>query len=436
MADAVAVGGAGTPIVIDSLGHLRSVDGPYFLSAECEAGFPTPNCSYSSDADGNEPFDPTLPPVTPILDLAGSLALGADGTLISLRNGYEDYEGVTADRVAGYGSVRCILNGDEVSCAATLHTLDVPASPVPGVTDTIAVSAADDLTCAVDTRGNLTCWGQDFTEQLEGFVDSSGPITIPGVDDAIHVALGDAGVCAVRENDVVTCWGDLSSEADVVVPAIEHIEVGDGYACATNDAGELWCWGDLTDEALAYLAEEDGGEARRLDVGGGVVDFSVRGSTICYVLDSGRANCLGGYLAEDRRSWLESIGEARFISPNRCVMLDDGRTSCGPDDTTNDQLPGRPSGETVDLLYLNYRNCALETSGELYCRATNDEGDAELVYEDVVQVAQGGLHTCYLLADGTVECVGDHTAGQRGTAPYWSSTITPCVVEGLPWHDE
>src|SRR5262245_25506835 len=48
-----------------------------------------------------------------------------------------------------------------------------------------------------------------------------------------------------------------------------------------------------------------------------------------------------------------------------------------------------------------------------------------------VQIEAGGLHTCALLADGTVRCWGSHTAGQLGDGSSAPSSTVPVTVTDL-----
>ena len=73
----------------------------------------------------------------------------------------------------------------------------------------VAVSAGGRHTCAVLARGEVECWGADYSGQVgDGRVqDRAGPVRVRGVSRAVGVSAGRAYTCAVERAGAVKCWG-------------------------------------------------------------------------------------------------------------------------------------------------------------------------------------------------------------------------------------
>jgi len=88
--------------------------------------------------------------------------------------------------------------------------------------------------------------------------------------------------------------------------------------------------------------------------------------------------------------------------------------------------------------------CALLASGQVYCWGLNEDGQlgdgtttdsstpvaVSGLSGSAAAIAAGGLHTCALLTNGTVECWGQNASGQLGNGTNTSSP-TPVAVSSL-----
>ncbi|MGA1522186.1 MAG: RCC1 domain-containing protein, partial [Ilumatobacteraceae bacterium] len=145
---------------------------------------------------------------------------------------------------------------------------------VPRAFDAIGVGSS--TSCAIDTDGDLRCWGDGSMGALgtgsTGSVGSGSgtamadlePVVIPAMDPAARFVAVDGGVqftCALDDLGSVWCWGrneasqlGLDSDAiwvhpdSIVAPVdlgatAESISVGPYHSCAVLTGGSVRCWG-------------------------------------------------------------------------------------------------------------------------------------------------------------------------------------------------
>lgn len=137
---------------------------------------------------------------------------------------------------------------------------------VPGLTDVIAVSAAERSTCALQSSGAVQCWGANELGQLGVGVANQtpnpSPAIVPGVTDAIAIWAGANHACAVRRSGAVACWGAADKGqigagpgADGAAPVTAPLPVaslqnatavstGGAHSCAPLATGAIFCWGE------------------------------------------------------------------------------------------------------------------------------------------------------------------------------------------------
>jgi len=101
----------------------------------------------------------------------------------------------------------------------------------------VQVAAGSNHTCAIDTTGDLACWGND----------SYGQATVPGgLGEVVQVAAGHAHTCVLNSAGSLTCWGQ-DDFGQVTVPGslsnVVQIEANSYRTCAVDSAGGLTCWG-------------------------------------------------------------------------------------------------------------------------------------------------------------------------------------------------
>ncbi|MCA8837953.1 MAG: hypothetical protein K8963_08910, partial [Proteobacteria bacterium] len=127
------------------------------------------------------------------------------------------------------------------------------------------VSAGAVHTCAINSVGHLLCWGESDNGRLGTGDDAMDSLTPARVGDATNwsqVSAGATHTCAINSAGQLYCWGegdtgrlglgtstnDRNAPIRVGAPTIwMQVSVGpDSFAahtCAINSAGQLYCWG-------------------------------------------------------------------------------------------------------------------------------------------------------------------------------------------------
>ena len=118
------------------------------------------------------------------------------------------------------GNVRCW--GDNLT-----RQLNVPAGQFN------AVAAGEYHDCGLRTDGTVSCWG----------ANSSGEAVAPaGLFSA--VATGIYHSCGLRADGAIQCWGSNShGEASAPARQFPAVTAGNEYSCGVRTDGSLQCWG-------------------------------------------------------------------------------------------------------------------------------------------------------------------------------------------------
>lgn len=192
-----------------------------------------------------------------------------------------------------WGSNRYGQLGDGVddhgeTCGELPSTYDCSPAPVQvsvltgGIptAEAVQVDVGAQHACAVDSDGNLWCWGNNDAGQL-GTGDNTGssvPMQIDGVTGVAEVACGGLHTCVRYDDGSVQCWGAnfegqvgdgeevgshdrcsigggsedcILSPADVSLPANAlHLSASFGNSCAILDNNRVFCWGENFDRQL------------------------------------------------------------------------------------------------------------------------------------------------------------------------------------------
>ncbi|MCC7442433.1 MAG: hypothetical protein IT285_12425, partial [Bdellovibrionales bacterium] len=270
-----------------------------------------------------------------------------------------------------------------------------------------ALAAGGAHTCALLDDGSVKCWGRGIEGQLgqgDGIDrgdgagemgDSLPPINLGTGRTAKAITAGDYFTCALLDDDSVKCWGennygqlglgdfsyrgDNAGEMGDSLPALSlgagrtphALAAGTQHACALLDDNTVKCWGNGTGGQLGHgnstnlgdNAGEMGDSLLAVDLGAGRTAFAVSGgyNQNCAILDDGSVKCWG---------W-------------------NGFGKLGLGDTS---ARGDAAGEMGDFL------------------PALDLGTGRVS----VSVAAGRIHSCALLANGSVKCWGGGIFGQLG----------------------
>ena len=260
------------------------------------------------------------------------------------------------------------------------------ASPQPLVPPLAAsaIGAGVGVVLAVDTAGQLWCWGDNAHWGCAS--DTPNPVTTAqqiGTDTTwSQVSAGIWTACGIRGGDLL-CWGwNVDGEAgngtsgnsvrslaliDASSDPFVEVAAGIGHACGRRASGTVACWGCGDANCVDWiegscgpgdeLGRADGDCSGKLGTGVAVsstrpVELSLQASAI----DVGGHSCAIG-----------TDGALYCWGPNF-----DGQVGAG--DTTAHLEPVRIAGPRWTTLSVGYRHaCAIREGGAVYCWGRNAE---------------------------------------------------------------
>ncbi len=319
------------------------------------------------------------------------------------------------------GSIRCwgdARDGQLGNGKSGTQSYATPVEVDPAVQPAAYVSAGEDHTCAVkNPEGSVWCWGSNQGLQLGvGSAKEPGPVQVtmatPQQQPAVAVAAGLVHSCALGSWGA-RCWGgckggQLGSKVGCpaigVLPPVEvdwkadilEIGVGLAHTCALPAFGKLRCWGVNSVGQLGTplgvnqaFPTETGVTAQHVSVGAGHTCAMMDGTVACWGNnEQGQLGVPGPPSAKPTLIKLET--NAKSVSAgyaHNCAVLVDGRLSCWGSNLYGQMgsaaEPGvKPSAPViVDLPEAvasvscgREHNCAIATSGRVYCWGRNDYG--------------------------------------------------------------
>lgn len=304
---------------------------------------------------------------------------------------------------------------------------------------TIEGLAAGDLhTCALDSTGDVKCWGYNQSGQL-GTGDQLirfSPTDVTGLTSGMAaVGSGTSFGCALSEAGAVSCWGynlqgqlgngvTTSSLTPVGVTGlssgVSQIAVGGSHTCALTTTGAVKCWGKGSRGQLGN--GNTANSSTPVSVSGlssGVVAITSGDSHSCALTDAGAVKCWGD---------------------NQTLQL--GRTG-----VVMSAIPYTLTGLPSDISAISAgggHNCLLTSTGAAQCWGNNASGQlgndsttnsaaavsVAGLSSDVSAISLGANHSCAVLAQGQTQCWGANTVGQLGDGTT-TNHLTPVQVTGL-----
>ncbi|MDO4887406.1 MAG: hypothetical protein Q3979_01685 [Actinomycetaceae bacterium] len=301
--------------------------------------------------------------------------------------------------------------------------VDVPGSAT-------ALSAGARHTCALNTKGELYCWGANDAGQ-SGRPKAKvvwQPSKIP-VRDVTSVSAGESHTCATTKRGAVYCWGDngkgqvKTSELDWLSAPEEHyarpqevelpgkavdVAAGQSESCALMDDSGLVCWSAAYVEPMPSSSELYVGTGKVLwsryvpgkiesIASGGDPD---KGASLCAQTASKTVFCWASGLGDGDRFDIDEPGVARMFTGEvqasadiagrngylkaskghlAHVPVQEALNSAGRTKKTFVQkepkifrVPGR--AVAVSSGYSYEHGCAINDSGAAYCWGHNEFG--------------------------------------------------------------
>lgn len=306
---------------------------------------------------------------------------------------------------------------------------------VVGVANAIAVTAGAATSCALLQDHTVACWGS-----MPGDAQSASsltPVTVAGVDDATVVRAGYQHVCAVRINGHAVCWGSnshgqlgdgqwgtltLEPVAVSKLTTAESIAGGVAHTCAMLTNGGFECWG-ANESGQVGTGEWPRNSAPTSVQGltGAIPVGEVAGNTTCSPTINGTVQCWGGNVF--------------------------GQVTAGPDSRYQPTAMARSGFDGASKISTGlYHSCALMADRTVRCIGSsangwlgNGQSSGDTAYApvtvtglaDVVDLSSSTQHSCAVRADGTVHCWGNNGSQQLGNGSVGSMSAVPVQVQGV-----
>ena len=348
-------------------------------------------------------------------------------------------------------------------------TKDHPVTVIDGDGSSTALSGIVQIatggshSCGLNSNGNVHCWGIGATGNLgnDGTSTSDHPVLVVDGDGSstalggiVQVSSVAAHTCAVNSSGNVYCWGygtfrqlgdGGSSDSDHPVAVIDgsgsttplgsiaQVAAGEFHTCALDLSGEVWCWGQETFGAL-------GNNLGSFNTFSG---NSFKSYPVKVVAGDGETNALS------------NIVQITAGDQVTCALSDEGEVYCwgeggdgrlGDGTNTDRSYPAKViagSGETdplsniVQIAAYDDHVCALSESGEVYCWGDNTDGQlgndqsgasndknypvkvvdgdgSSTALAGISSIAVGADHSCAIKNDGELLCWGNEQYGRLG----------------------
>ena len=353
------------------------------------------------------------------------------------------------------GSIACWGDNSYLQVGSTALAADATGTFIQGYganRPASVVRAGAFHTCAVDTSGDVQCWGTGGEGQLGngGTSDSRLPVNVslPSGAKALDVALGLDHTCALLTNGSVMCWGDgsngqlgagwatTSSTTPVYTSTLGSsartgvaIASGAGHVCVLLDDGSVVCWGyngwggvgtgSFTNMVVpTYVQSLSSGSSRTatsIDAGYGHTCAITNAGPLCW--GKGDAGQLGDGQNQYNRATPQTVGSfgtgvsAVNITAgwgHTCASLSNGNLSCWGSEELGALGPTTPSSTSIPGPQFN-----LSTNGT------------------VVKISTLNAHTCVLTSVNDSWCWGFNHAGQLGDGVSTDRSV-PTLVAGYP----
>lgn len=332
-------------------------------------------------------------------------------------------------------------------------------APTTALTLPMQYSLGSVHNCALNRDGGARCWGENTYGQLGNGLTTASP-TVPV---AVAIPLNSCGpsgspgglacmfkqvdtglehTCGLLSDGTVRCWGrDVSlqlgngsaisdnqsapvkvSTNDAATTPLENvvqIAIGDNFGCALRQDGTVWCWG----------ANGSG----QLGLGG--TDFQPR----AYAVQSTATDLTQIVAGQEHVCGIKGDGTVLCWGYNLYGELGNGTTP------TNSPTPVAVSSlaNAVSLGTSRVHTCAVLADGTVKCWGRDSfaecgtgtalaAGRSTPVtvagVSGVVQVGGGDGYTCARLADGTAKCWGRDTGDRLGNGGSDADSPTPVNV--------
>ncbi len=254
--------------------------------------------------------------------------------------------------------------------------------------DFAVISVGQWHTCGIKTDGTLWCWGQNDLEWRQlGTSDGclfTAPCQVGADNNWAQVDSSQRFNCALKKDKTMWCWGaneygQLGDGSTVNRPTPApgfpgndwlEVRVAGGFTCAMRQDGSIWCSGD---NLFGQLGDGTTTERHTPVQAGRDTDWNMFGLGAPFVLAT----------KDDNTLWVWGACPDWWAG---------GHETCGP-------TPHR------------------------YTRFSNFHFVA----------GSAGKHTCLIMTDGSLACLGKNEHGQLGDGTFNESLVLKPVEPGSKW---
>ena len=298
----------------------------------------------------------------------------------------------------------------------------------------VQISTGYDHACALNSSGNVLCWGYNGPGRLgnNSTENSSFPVQVVGPDttgsddsgdgvlgNIVQISAGGSHTCALNSSGNVLCWGDnsvgqlgddstshrsypvfvvQSDGSTTPLNGVVQLSIGAYHACALTSTETVLCWGNGFYGQLGSSSET----------------VSYNGSTVGVDRDAPLAVLTG-----EGGSSLSGITQVASGKNHTCALTFDGHVKCWG---RSDEGALGDNGAVTD----NQSWFPVNVVGE----DTDGSAGGNGLLSNIVQITLGVQYACALNAEGKVWCWGNGGNGRLGTGSTGNKNYPVSVIAG------
>lgn len=286
------------------------------------------------------------------------------------------------------------------------------------------VSVGDGYTCIVLASSEVSCWGDNYYNQLGKGTPTVRltPVDGPNLRGVIDLKTGYGKTCAVLFNGQVACWGMLCSNSEfntmfnncktydnpvsklsignpipnyTIVPGIDDalaVSVNETQ-CALSRTGKIKCWQYVSEYFNPQIV------VKSVDVQGITNAISIAGGTShqCALLATGKIQCWGNNI-------FGQLGDGTFKDSSAPVFV-------------------AGISNAVSISSNAYTSCALLKTGQVQCWGSRSflvqgsKSSVPVIVPEIynaINISVGYDHACAVIKTGRIRCWGYIEDGKLG----------------------
>ena len=260
--------------------------------------------------------------------------------------------------------------------------------------------------CGINTDNVLTCWGDDFFNQVSDLENNHPDETWQSVTGSLF------HLCGITTNDQLYCWGkdDNQQVSGIGNKSFwQSVSLGLEHTCGITLAGTLHCWGWNNDNQVSDLENNFAGNTWQAVASGS--------SHNCGITTTNNMHCWGRddkkQVSDLETKYAGNAWKAMALGLfHTCGITTEDQLYCwGIDDTQVTGLAAFATNTWQSIATSDDHACGITTQGNLHCWGQDDYkqvSDLENTYPDKTwkSVALGNYHTCGITTQGALHCWG------------------------------